>query len=242
MSELVKIRMHGIFGERVGKEFNLAVNSVPEAFHAINVLTDDSWRKMQLQNIEDNLKYSILINEKPVDLTSLSHIDENNIYSQEVLNSVRNSELFLNQKENLRSIDIVPNAEGSDAVTIAFIIITIVTTVIQLLLMKPPKFDDFREIEETRKGQSYLFSGPTNTVNEGGPIPLGYGRAVVGSQVIAQTYQVYYENADGTDANVSSTERVSQTDTTSNTSLSNISEPERPMGELFGTTNIGMQY
>ena len=55
MSELVKIRMHGIFGERVGKEFNLAVNSVPEAFHAINVLTYDGWRRAQLQSLEDNL-------------------------------------------------------------------------------------------------------------------------------------------------------------------------------------------
>ena len=61
MSELVKIRMHGIFGERVGKEFNLAVNSVPEAFHAINVLTNDGWRRAQLQNLDDNLKYSIII-------------------------------------------------------------------------------------------------------------------------------------------------------------------------------------
>ena len=50
MSELVKIRMHGIFAEKIGKEFNLAVNSVSEAFHAINVLTNDGWRRAQLQN------------------------------------------------------------------------------------------------------------------------------------------------------------------------------------------------
>ena len=105
---------------------------------------------------------------------------------------------------------------------------------VQLALMKPPKFDDFREIEETRKGQSYLFSGPQNTVNEGGPIPLGYGRALVGSQVVAQTYEVYYENADGTDANVSASERVSQNQPGGATSIQNYGDPARTVGELLG--------
>ena len=55
---------------------------------------------------------------------------------------------------------------------------------ISMLLAKPPKFDDFREIESTKKSTSYLFGGPTNTANEGGPIPVGYGRLIAGSQVI----------------------------------------------------------
>ena len=235
MSELVKIRMHGIFGERVGKEFNLAVNSVPEAFHAINVLTNDGWRRAQLQSLEDNLKYSIVINEKQLDLGSLNHINKDNMHKQENIDAVRNSELFLNPKEDLRSIDIVPvNEGGGGTELLVAIILTVVTTVVQLMLMKPPKFDDFREIEDTRKGQSYLFSGPQNTVNEGGPIPLGYGRALVGSQVVAQTYEVYYENADGTDANVSASERVSQNQPGDASSVSNYGDPARTVGELLG--------
>ena len=79
MSELVKIRMHGIFAEKIGKEFNLAVNSVSEAFHAINVVTNDSIRRLQLENIQNDLKYSNLINEKPVNLSSLDHINQKNI-------------------------------------------------------------------------------------------------------------------------------------------------------------------
>lgn len=237
MSELVKIRMHGIFAEKIGKEFNLAVNSVSEAFHAINVLTNDGWRRAQLQNIEDNLKYSIVINEKQLDLSSLNHINKDNMHEQENIDAVRNSELFLNPKEDLRSIDIVPVNEGGGPALpsiIAFAIVTIIVTVIQLILMKPPKFDDFREIEDTRKGQSYLFAGPQNTVNEGGPIPLGYGRALVGSQVVAQTYEVYYENADGTDANISAQERVSQNQPGDASSVSNYGDPARTVGELLG--------
>lgn len=232
MSELVKIRMHGIFAEKIGKEFNLAVNSVSEAFHAINVITNDGIRRLQLQNIQDDLKYSILVNEKPVDLNHLNHINEENMHEQENINAIHNSELFINQKEDLRSIDIVPVNEGGHPVVVA-IVLTVVVTVIQLMLMKPPKFDDFREIEDTRKGQSYLFSGPQNTVNEGGPVPLGYGRALVGSQVIAQTYEVYYENADGSDANISSSERVSQNEAGGSNTIQNYPDTATPAGGIF---------
>ena len=233
MSELVKIRMHGIFAEKIGKEFNLAVNSVSEAFHAINVVTNDSIRRLQLENIQNDLKYSILINEKPVNLSSIDYINEKNMNKQESINAIHNSELFLNQREGLKSIDIVPVNEGGEPVTIAIVLI-VVSTVVQLALMKPPKFDDFREIEETRKGQSYLFSGPQNTVNEGGPIPLGYGRALVGSQVVAQTYEVYYENADGTDANVSASERISQVEPGGTNTIQNYPDATRTAGSVFG--------
>ena len=149
MSELVKIRMHGIFAEKIGKEFNLAVNSVSEAFHSINEVTNDSIRRLQLENIQNDLKYSILINEKPVNLSSLDHINQKNMNEQESISAIHNSELFLNQREGLKSIDIVPVNEGGEPVTVAIVLI-VVSTVVQLALMKPPKFDDFREIDETR--------------------------------------------------------------------------------------------
>ena len=57
--ELVKIKLHGIFGEKLGKEFNLAVDSVQEAFHAINVLTDNGWNRLRMETVNDNLRYTM---------------------------------------------------------------------------------------------------------------------------------------------------------------------------------------
>ena len=42
--------------------------------------------------------------------------------------------------------------------------------------------------DPTQLANSYLFSGPVNVINEGGPVPIGYGRLIVGSQVIMSTY------------------------------------------------------
>ena len=61
---------------------------------------------------------------------------------------------------------------------------------IALLSMNPPKFDDHTEIDIQRGAggaRSYLFSGPVNTNREGGPVPIGYGRLRVGSQMIQAT-------------------------------------------------------
>ena len=51
------------------------------------------------------------------------------------------------------------------------------------LLTPMPKFGDFREIEDGGN-LSYLFNGPENTIREGGPVFVAYGRLLVGSHVI----------------------------------------------------------
>lgn len=40
-------------------------------------------------------------------------------------------------------------------------------------------------VEKGDRKPSYLFNGPVNTVAQGNPIPLGFGRMIVGSQIIS---------------------------------------------------------
>ena len=56
-------------------------------------------------------------------------------------------------------------------------------------MAEPPEFEDFREIQKTNKKESYLFNGPLNTYNPGGPVPIGYGRVMVGSLTIAYSHE-----------------------------------------------------
>jgi predicted phage tail protein len=57
-------------------------------------------------------------------------------------------------------------------------------TGVTLLMMSPPKFDDFRKIQEDGSKPSYLFDGPSNILGEGGPVPVGYGTMKIGSQTV----------------------------------------------------------
>lgn len=40
--------------------------------------------------------------------------------------------------------------------------------------------------QDGKTQQSYIFSGPLNTSVQGGPVPIGYGRMIIGSTVISQ--------------------------------------------------------
>ena len=44
---------------------------------------------------------------------------------------------------------------------------------------------DTPDSESAEQAENYLFSGPANTVKQGEPIPLVYGRAIVGSKTIS---------------------------------------------------------
>ena len=65
------------------------------------------------------------------------------------------------------------------------------------LLTPEPEFDDFREIEGGGR-PSYIFSGPQNTVREGGPVFVGYGRLLIGSHVIQTSLDNFNADAEVT--------------------------------------------
>lgn len=51
------------------------------------------------------------------------------------------------------------------------------------LLTGPPKID--AQADSAEKKQSYIFNGPVNTTAQGGAIPVGYGRMIVGSVTVS---------------------------------------------------------
>lgn len=203
---MVTINLHDKLGRMVGKsQFKLAVSSVSEAIHAINVLTGGKLYKVLKELGHD--KFELKIN---------NHLFKKNRnweekLDSEALNEIRDSELCFKNKK-LERIDIVPIIQAAeDALAIILGALLIIIGIILIatpfgaplilggiglvaagvinLLATPPQFDDFREIEQGGR-RSYLFNGPQNTIREGGPVPVGYGRLIVGSQTISASYDI----------------------------------------------------
>lgn len=222
----VEIKLHGILGKELGRRFfNLAVSSVGEALHAINILTSNRLNK--ILNNHGHEKFNVVINGR-----TFSHnkfLDPND---KEIYNEVANSELSL-KTNKLETIDIIPVIEASDSDIFAIILgviliiagvftfgssaylgmalivggIGVVAAGVINLLSKPPSFEPFQEIGGVTK-KSYLFNGPENVIGEGGPVPVGYGRLIVGSQTVSASYDIYnIPIADGT-ANSPNNENV----------------------------------
>jgi predicted phage tail protein len=207
---MTEIKLHGILGEAIGEKWRLAVKSVSEAIHAIEILSKRKLYKFLMDCDKRNIAFKVLINNKPF-------IPDKPLTVKET-DSIKNSELCI-RNTNIKSIDIVPIIEGADSNVLSIVLgaILIVVGVILIetpfgaplilagiglvaagvvnLLTSPPKFEDFREIKGGAGQASYLFSGPQNTVREGGPVPVGYGRLLVGSQVISASYEISHTNA-----------------------------------------------
>jgi len=214
---LVKVNLHGCLQEHLNnKTWNLDVKTVGHALNAIEVLSRRKLYKFLLENDKKGIKYQVLINGRDFLSERTPDIKEPE--------TIINSELCA-KIHNLETIDIVPILEGAggNGASIGTIIVGVILVVVGLvitfgsygaatpfgvpiiiaglgliaagvinLLTKPPELDEFK----ARTRTSYLFSGPVNTINEGGPVPLHYGLNLIGSSVISASYDIEYFNAD----------------------------------------------
>lgn len=195
---LVTIKLHGNLGELFHEQWDFAVKSVSQALSAINTFTDNKFFKFLSSKQQKGVFYRVLINGE-------DYVAEKSLTDPEDINAIKSSNLVANI-DNLKTIDIIPVLEGAKDVFL--IILGVVLVIVGILLIefgigvplimigigllaagitalisKPPAFEDFREVEGSKS--SYLFNGPVNIQREGGPIPVGYGRLLVGSQVIS---------------------------------------------------------
>jgi len=216
---MVEVELHGILAEKVKKtKWNLSVNSVGEAIRAIEANTRILYKTFyELE--KDNLKYRVLINKKDFKIFKNSDEIENDlekaIYSNLTV-SYKSEDL-----KSIDIIPIIEGA-GSILSAVAGIVLTIIGVVLLFvpggqifgaaliiagigltaagflsLLSSPPPFvaPEFSSPEVAAKGgggKSYLFDGPTNTRGEGGPIPVGYGRLIVGSKTVSASFNTSY--------------------------------------------------
>ena len=206
-NKLTTIKFHGKFGKFMGKEFKAKISSVKEAFRAVDCLSGRRFTRFFLED-KSNLEadYRVLVNGKEI-ATSDKKIDS--------FEKAKNSELVV-KNNNIETIDIIPVIKGGqDFMSIITIVIGAIIAVIGAwtgnpalimvgvglimagvmnLLAEPPQFDDFVDPGKKAFGQSYLFDGPKSTAGEGGPVPLGYGRLLVGGVAVTATYETVYKD------------------------------------------------
>jgi len=209
MNKLVNIKLHGILGEQMGQsEWKLAINSVGDAMRGIQCNTKNFYSQL-LENDKENIRYRVLINEQDFEVeegkdpntaeglaTSGLMLKRGGIKSIDIVPVLEGSDDFMAIFTIIIGIILIATGVGiiampgflasaGTAMNAALIIggIGLVAAGVTNLLTEMPKFGDFREIEQGG-GKAYLLTGPQNTVREGGPVFVGYGRLMVGSHVV----------------------------------------------------------
>lgn len=198
MGELVKFKLHGNVWDSIATDWEFRAKSLSDCTRLLE-LNSKKFYKTLHENDKKNIRYEIIINGRKFKSEK----------ELKTLEDIKNSELCMTYKD-LETVDIVPVLEGADSdvfqailgvvliiLDVAFfhtgyltaVGLTLLASGVVGLLTKPPKFEDFREIEQGGR-TSYLFSGPQNIIGEGGPVPVGYGRLIVGSQVVSAAYVI----------------------------------------------------
>ena len=184
-----KVYLHGSLGEKFGREWKFDIHSPNDAFCAINANTN-GFASYLSQRARDNVYY-LVTTKNPRDIKT----------EQECEKCVITSSRFSLQT-SAEEIHITPAPSGGMGVLLtaflttvsgwftgltflqqAFVLIAASMAIQGILnaLFKPPKRSD------PTTSKSYLFQGVQNRQAQGIPVPLGYGRLMVGSAVVGSS-------------------------------------------------------
>lgn len=188
---LTTVHLHGKLGDAIGRSiWTLSVESAAEAIRAIEAQTKRLYRHLASKT-EEGVEYRVVADGQ--DIAG----DPNNL-------------LIHREAAELHIIPVPQGASAGLWETIAGVVLIIVgiilieTPIGGYLIMagitltlgglmslffgpKPPITQTATKDrgDETKNQQSYAFNGPVNTIAQGGPVPLLYGFAIVGSQTIS---------------------------------------------------------
>jgi len=199
---MTKVRLHGILAKEFGEFFSFKLGRAKDVIRAI-----DANKKNFIKRINDlgkqGFNYTLVVDGKKV--SDLSEIEI---------------------KKEHKNIEIVPMIAGSGPVA-ATIITTIATVALTtaftagaisatafvlgslaiavvglgLQMLLAPKPDAGPPISATTKAfnESFSFSNKANVATQGTPVPVGYGRLKVGSQVIQFSVKSYPQSESSVD-------------------------------------------
>lgn len=157
------VNLHGKIAEKFGARWELEVDSIVEALRAIDANTGNFFDYLS-ENRQENKTFSFILDG----------------CSQKI---ERKEELLTPIPKQCREFHIIPNAEGATGLEVFFVqlIIAVAAGFIMRALFKPPK------PEEEKRSKSFLFGGAENVAAQAIPVPLGYGRLLVGSVTVSST-------------------------------------------------------
>ncbi len=205
MTSLRTIRLYGKLGARFGRIHRLAVDSAAEAVRALCALKPGFERELMTSR-DRGIGYAIFLGKKNLKHTQLSEAaDDRDIRIAPMLQGAGFGGIFsiiigvvlvvLACWTGGASLGLLAGMEGAGmaaagaaGVSMAALVagrlgIALILSGVMQLLSPQPKGIGARNSPANEP--SYSFNGAVNTTAQGGPVPLGYGRMIVGSAVIS---------------------------------------------------------
>jgi predicted phage tail protein len=174
---MTQVYIHGILAREYGNNFKLSLPNPKDVLEAIDC-NRSGFIKRLVELQKEGFCYDIIINKKRVT-------------QEEHMTGVKNPE----------TIDLVPAITGAGPVAAFFaflgsgtlaanLVAAVLFAAISYALTPKPEMEAL-EIEADASKSSLIFSNTVNVASQGSPVPIGYGRLKVGSQVIQATIKSF---------------------------------------------------
>ena len=159
---MTTIKIHGILAKEYGKSFSMELSRPRDVIRAIDA-NRSGFRKRMIDLQKSGLSYDILVDRKRM-----------------------NEQEFLSIK-NPNEIDIVPLIAGTGINLVIAIVVAVVSALVQYALIDPGTIEGGSSTVGGGTESLIFQGGAANLASQGDPLPIGYGRLVVGSNIIQST-------------------------------------------------------
>lgn len=195
MTPLKIIRLYGKLGTRFGRVHRLAVNSAAEAVRALCMIKPGFERELMTSR-DRGINYAVFLGKKNIAEDEMFHpTGSEDIRIAPILQGSGRGGIFQTILGAAMMVFAMWATNGfsglaSWAETMKSgwgIVATMGMTMAMggIMQMLSPQVKGLGTKDNPENGASYAFNGAVNTTAQGNPVPLGYGRMIVGSAVIS---------------------------------------------------------
>lgn len=178
MENLRTIRLYGKLGAQFGRVHRLAVDSTAEAIRALCVLVPGFERELMTSR-DRGVRYACFVGKQNIGKDDLLlRAGGDDIRIAPVLTGSKRGGLI---QTIVGAVLIVVGVYTGIQPLTQLGISMVIGGVVQMLSPQPKSGSD----KSDENGASYNFTGPVNTTAQGSPVPVLYGRMIVGSAVIS---------------------------------------------------------
>ncbi|CAI0712987.1 Phage-related protein, tail component [Serratia entomophila] len=186
IQEYRTVRLYGVLGATFGRVHRLVIDTPREAIKALSVTIPGFERFLQTAK-NRGLTFAVFNGKKNIDLDEIKFTGSEDIRIAPMIIGSKKAGIF---QTILGAVIVAASAigyyfaPGNPYSTYGFQIggVMMLGGVVQMLSPMP---NGLARREDPDNKPSYAFGGPVNTIAQGNPVPIGYGKRRVGGAIIS---------------------------------------------------------